>query len=675
MNYKYFLACIVGVFSSVIHSKAQSLINGLDTICITNDLQLSTTVTGASTYYWGFCSAYLNNIPSGSSIVAGTGLNSPSAIAMEKDGANYHVFVVNTNAPYNIIRYDFGTLMSNVPVAVNLGDFAGAIPDNSKGFELVRTGGNWYGFITGGVTPANSELIRLDFGTSLGNVPTVVSLGNIGGVLSNPQDLYVFSEANNWHAFTTNAFTGELIRINFGASITGVPTTTNLGNPGSFDFPTGMCPVYDGTNWYLFVVNRVSQAISRLNFGNSLLNPPVDLNLGGFAGALNGPRDITIIRDCDAYYGYVSNESGSDIVLLNFGNSIATPPIASNLGNFAGFSGPRFFTRFLRDKDNVFCFTANNNDNSISRIEYNSCTASTIQSSTLQTPPAYTYTTPGTYNVYFVADEGLPTMQVACKQITVLPKPYYEINNDTLICQGDTILLVCNGPGLYSMLWEPVYNGVPPYDTTSIRVYPREDYRYHAYLEFTAGGGCSFDTSVLVKVSKVYADAGPDRFVADGAYTELGGPRISMGQEYKYKWTPPLYLDATNVPNPTCRPLDVQAYYLTVTNDTTGCKARDSVWVFTECTDIHLPNAFNPVSDVSVNRGFGLLNNNVDKLEYFRIYNRWGQVVFETTDPKKQWNGRQNNLDLPPDNYVWIVDGYCDNGKRIRKQGTVLLVR
>jgi len=134
-------------------------------------------------------------------------------------------------------------------------------------------------------------------------------------------------------------------------------------------------------------------------------------------------------------------------------------------------------------------------------------------------------------------------------------------------------------------------------------------------------------------------------------------------------------LDNPGGPNPICRPLDVEQYILTVTNDTTGCKAKDTVFVRTECTDIHLPNAFNPVSDLAVNRNFGILNNNISKLEYFKILNRWGQVVFETTDKNKKWDGTFNNIELAPDNYVWIVDGYCNNGKRIRKQGTVLLVR
>jgi len=649
------------------------LIVGPDTLCIGNELQLQTTVTGASNYYWGFCSAYLNNIPTGSSIAAGTGLDDPSSIAMAKDGNNYFVFVVNAAAPNDVIRYDFGTNLSNVPLANNLGNFAGGIPQNSKGFELIQTGGNWYGFLTGGNTPLNSDIIRFDFGTSLSNIPVLVDLGNFAGTVEAPQDLYVFNEAGSWYALTTSGSTNDLIRLEFGLSLTNIPVAVNLGNPGSFDFPSGMWPVFDGTDWHLFLVNRGSQRLTRLDFGPSLLSVPLDNDLGNPGGLFNDPVDISVIRDCGAYYGYVTNLAGNTLTLLTFNATITAIPVAADLGNFAGLSAPRYLTRFLRDRDNVFAYTTDSTSNSISRLEYNSCSFSSPPFSTLQTPPPVTYSAPGLYNVFFAADEGLPTMQVDCKLIRVLPKPIIEINNDTLICQGDTILLVANGPNLYSNIWDPIYNAIAPYDTTSVFVYPREDYRYNVHLEFTASGACAYDTSVLVRVSRVVADAGPVRSVADGAYTILGGPRLSMGQEYSYLWTPPTYLDAVTIPNPKSTPLDVQFYVLQVTNDSSGCVRNDTVFVKTECTDIHLPNAFNPVSDIAANRSFGLVNNNIVKLEYFKIFNRWGQLVFETTDPNKKWDGTYKNIEMQPDNYVWIVDGYCNNGKRVKKQGTVLL--
>ncbi|GBL35200.1 hypothetical protein EMGBS15_07950 [Filimonas sp.] len=148
-----------------------------------------------------------------------------------------------------------------------------------------------------------------------------------------------------------------------------------------------------------------------------------------------------------------------------------------------------------------------------------------------------------------------------------------------------------------------------------------------------------------------------------------------MGQEYSYLWSPATYLDGVTIPNPTSTPLDIQFYVLQVTNDSSGCVRTDTVIVKTECTDIHMPNVFNPTSDIASNRNFGLLNNNIVKLEYFKIFNRWGQLVFETTDPGKKWDGTYKNIELQPDNYVWIIDGYCNNGKRIKKQGTVLLAK
>ncbi len=670
---------ILLIFTSVLLSQKSfsQIIQGPDTLCIKNELQLTTTDTTASTYYWGFCSAYLNNIPTGSSIAAGTGMDAPASICMVTDSSNYFVFVVNTNSPRNLLRYDFGSSMSNAPTVNVIGDFGGTIPVNAKGFEIVKSGANWYGFLVGGATAVNSQMVRFDFGTSLSNTPTIVDLGNLAGLLLNPQDLYVFNEAGNWYAFTNSGFTGNLLRIDFGANITNpAPPLTNLGNPGTLAFPTGIWPVFDGSNWSLFVVNRLTQTVSRLDFGNSLLNPFVEVNLGNFGGILNGPRDIVIIKDCGNYYGYITNESTNSLILLTFAGSITAAPVATDLLNFAGFNAPRFLTRMMRDKDNVYCFTANNLDNTMSRLTYNSCTTSSIASSTLMTPPPVEYAAPGIYNVYYASDEGLPTMKVDCKLVTVLPQPYIEINNDTLICQRDTILLVANGPGLNNIMWDPVYNTIAPYDTTSILIYPQETYRYNAHLEFyNDKGTCAFDTSVLVRVSRVTADAGPDRFVADGASTILGGPKLSMGQEYSYSWTPPTYLDISFIAKPTCTPRDVQFYYLKVTNDSSGCESKDTVIIRTECTDINLPNAFNPTSDIASNRNFGLINFNINKLEYFKIFNRWGQLVFETTDPAKKWDGTQNNIQLPPDNYVWIVDGTCDNGKRIRKQGTVLLAR
>ncbi len=676
------ILAVLGIIIISVQSLSAQLIQGFDTVCVNTPLQLTTTQTNASSYYWGFCSAYLNNAPQGSSIAAGTGLDAPRSTALAVDANDNHfIFVVNSNgSTREIIRYDFGNSLANAPVATNLGDFGGLINANPKGLWFAEDGDGWHGFLAAGNGPAASQIVRFDFSGGLNVLPTAIDLGNLGGLVINPQDMFIFEEAGNWHGFTNSGFTGDLIRLDFGANLSNVPTIFNIPNfgvpPLGLAFPTGFWPAFDGTDWHLFVCNAITSSLVRLDFGPSLTNAsPTSVDLGDFGGLLTTPRDISIIQDCDAWYGFVTNELTNSMVRLEFNGSLTAVPTASDLGNFGGFDGPIYLTHFKRSRDNVFAFTANNTSNSLSRIEFNSCLVPDIPASTFRTPPPVTYDVPGIYNVYLIIDEGLPTMQVECKQITVIPTPIIEIHNDTIICVGDTINVSANGQNLNSLTWSTNYNMFPPTaDTESVRLYPRETFTYNVQMIF-ANGGCVIDTNLTIQVSQINADAGEDRFVADGAYTVLGGPQLSYGQEYSYVWSPSTFLDNATLANPRCDPKFTQFYVLQVTNDSTGCVATDSVYVFNECTDINLPNAFNPVSDVSYNRRFGIMNNRIFKLNYFKIFNRWGNLIFETTNPAIAWDGNHLNIPAPSGTYVWMVDGECDNGKRIQKQGNVFLVR
>jgi hypothetical protein len=385
---------VVALFGSL-WSKAQ-LIVGLDSICIDNPLVLSTTDTNASSYYWGFCSAYLNNIPTGSSIAAGTGMNAPSSIAMEKDSNFYYVFVVNSAGSRNMIRYDFGTAMSNAPTPVDLGNFGGKIPVNPSGMQVLKANGNWYGFLVGG-TAGDYHLVRFDFGANLNNVPSnVVDFGDLSGQLIDPRDLYIFYENFRWNGVLFGG-AGELYSLDFDNTLTNLPNVNTFGNFGGT--VTGMWPMFDGSTWHIFYINQANQTVNRLDMGMALSQPFLPLTptvvLGGATNApFNGPRDISIIKDCSNYYGYVTNENISTLSVLNFGPTLVGIPTASNMGNFAGLNSAGFLTRFIRDKDNVFAFTANAGDNSISRLEYNSCVASSIPNYyKINPPPVYYFLT------------------------------------------------------------------------------------------------------------------------------------------------------------------------------------------------------------------------------------------------------------------------------------------
>jgi len=101
----------------------------------------------------------------------------------------------------------------------------------------------------------------------------------------------------------------------------------------------------------------------------------------------------------------------------------------------------------------------------------------------------------------------------------------------------------------------------------------------------------------------------------------------------------------------------------------------DTVVVHVDCGEIAIPNAFAPNgSDNSTNR-FAILNRDIIKLNYFRIYNRWGALVYESTDISKGWDGTYNGKIAPVGVYVWEADAFCISGKEIKKHGNVTLLR
>ena len=90
---------------------------------------------------------------------------------------------------------------------------------------------------------------------------------------------------------------------------------------------------------------------------------------------------------------------------------------------------------------------------------------------------------------------------------------------------------------------------------------------------------------------------------------------------------------------------------------------------------IHIPNAFTPdndkINDVFNPVGYGILNRGYS----LRIYDRWGELLFESNDPETGWDGMYNGKPCQMDTYVWVLEGKFVNEKAFRDKGTVILLR
>jgi len=644
-----------------------------DTVCVDQDVIITNNNPNAgSTYYWSFCSGYLLNVPIGTDMGIGFGFNAPSSIEIAKDAGNYYAFVTN-RATNELLRLDFGSTLTNTPTVTNFGNLINTLPDEPNSMDLVQDNGNWFLFVSGGTTAGNSSLARIDFGSSLANIPFSVNFGNLGGLLLNPRGIIVEKEGANYFGFLVNYANGKLIRLNFGTNISLTPALTDLTNFGFLLGPSDIDIALDATNnWHLFITDEISSNLTQVEFGTSLGNPPLPLAPNTVGGTLNGPSSIRLVQDCGMTYAYITDRASNELTRVDMPNYSGIYTGANLGGISAGFNQPSDISPVVREGGDLYGYVVNAAGNNLSRITYSQCTNSTIASANTAIPPVYTYDAPGLYNVYLIVDEGMPTAQVECHQIRALTKPKITASNDTLICQGDTVRLGVAALFLDSVSWAPVYNITDSFGV-NVGVYPNYSLDYIASLYF--GGGCIVDTPIHVEVSKVMADAGPDRTLNDGAYTVLGGAYTSSGPGFSYFWTPAINVNNVFLPNPTARPENDITYYLEVTNSM-GCKDIDTVIVYVNCNNINLPNAFVPESGFSGSNRFGILNNQIVKLNYLRIFDRWGKMVFETTDMDVAWDGKVNGGEIGAAGvYVWVADGFCLKGQHFQTSGNVTLIR
>ncbi len=257
--------------------------------------------------------------------------------------------------------------------------------------------------------------------------------------------------------------------------------------------------------------------------------------------------------------------------------------------------------------------------------------------------------------------------------VTIMPAtiPNAGINGD--ICFGQDYQL--QGSGGLTYTWTPstYLSNINSNNPQVIR--PDKTITYK--LSVIGANGCpSLVTDVvLVNVTapiKVITSPA-DTVVAAGAQFQLQA--ISTGTIYT--WTPAAGLSKTDIANPIVTAGasgDVTLYHVSVSTSA-GCQGDGyaTVKVY-KGPDIYVANAFTPNHD-GKNDLFIPFPVGIKQLNYFRVFNRWGQMVYSTTTLLQGWDGKAKGIEQPTGVYMWMAEGITENGKKISKKGTVTLIR
>ncbi|WP_276482490.1 gliding motility-associated C-terminal domain-containing protein [Paraflavitalea pollutisoli] len=257
---------------------------------------------------------------------------------------------------------------------------------------------------------------------------------------------------------------------------------------------------------------------------------------------------------------------------------------------------------------------------------------------------------------------------------------------DAVVCYGDSILLNAMVSIGTNYSWKPLStlsnmgNGRLTTLPAAIQATAKPQ-RNTDYVLTILNQGCPNalnDTFRIAVADRIIVNAGSDTSVVIGQPLQLqataNDPRAST-----FSWTPGTWLNHPDIANPIALFNGERAQSITYTVKATrndGCSATDNINVklFYTNPEIFVPNAFTPNGDGN-NDVIRPICVGISQLRFFRIYNRFGQMVYATTEINKGWDGMLGGQRQSSGTFAYLVQGTDYTGRVITKRGTVQLLR
>ncbi len=289
--------------------------------------------------------------------------------------------------------------------------------------------------------------------------------------------------------------------------------------------------------------------------------------------------------------------------------------------------------------------------------------------------PTPATTTPNDIN-YFVTGTSINGCTAKDTVVVKVKTKFILIHSPSdSVCKGSTKKMTATGGNTYQ--WTPTGSldnatisspVAQPDTTTTYRVVATDD------------RGCFKDTGyIAIRVNPIpTVDAGADKTINVGQTIDLV-PDVSA-DVVDVNWQPTTGVFRNFYPAITVKPKENTEYTVEVKNKG-KCLAKDRVTVYVICngSNIFIPNTFSPNNDGSNDifypRGTGLF-----KIKLLRIFNRWGEVVFEKSsfdanNPSNGWDGTNRGAKLNTDVFVYTLEIICDNGSVLTYNGNIALIK
>ncbi len=436
-----------------------------DTVCVGDTVNI-TDFTGTdcgTNHQWYYASARITDSVKATLLTKSFPGKTLTYISSALVNNNFYSFV-NSHLDGLVYRLDFGATLQNLnPASVQIADlksYASVI----EGIALVQDKGIWYVFITAGMEwsgPADSKLIRLTLGNGINNLPTKVeNLGNFGQKFHFPLEIKMINDNGHWYGFVANSQTkgspgtpGNSITVidfenGLNSDTSSIKATECIIEPDVRNNQnlsvSGVAPVkYNGT-WRLFVVGMKVNDMFRMDFQTDMKTYKTT-RIPNPSGTLSGPRDLSLVNDCDHLMGMAINTGDNSFSTLSFDSTVTGTISGTNYKDAVDMPHPHGLSDFYHLGNEIYSIVINSTGY-ITMLKFNP-NAALVQTSpanpmdTAFAPAKFTYTAPGIFNISLVVDKEVN--KTSCRTVVVkYPPGAPMLIIPTELCKGAPLMAI-----------------------------------------------------------------------------------------------------------------------------------------------------------------------------------------------------------------------------------------
>jgi gliding motility-associated-like protein len=286
--------------------------------------------------------------------------------------------------------------------------------------------------------------------------------------------------------------------------------------------------------------------------------------------------------------------------------------------------------------------------------------------------PALPEMTAGSYNIELqvVSDHGCTSSNNSLQNIIIKPVPEISMLVENgcvdipVILEGTQI-----DNGTQINVWQWNFNGVNGGAGQQISQTFEETGVYDVLLTAEASNGCSGIANAPLFINRAFANAGRDTIILKDVPFQLQGSGGGL-----FEWTPTLGLDNWTIANPITTLQDDITYTLKVTTNE-GCIDSDQIKIQVfKGSFIYVPTGFTPDGN-GLNDQLRPSYHGIKQLDYFTVFNRWGERIFFTKNLTGEWDGMYKGTRVASGVYVWMVRAIDYVGKIYELKGTTTIIR